>query len=83
MAYERNADTPETADVLEAGNYYRYYAGSIDGAIENDDAVRDGCAIIVSQKLSSYRLNVFAERMWNSVAETLHDSQGPKSKWPK
>jgi hypothetical protein len=36
MTYERNADTPEPADVLEAGNYYRYYARSFGGATEND-----------------------------------------------
>jgi hypothetical protein len=36
MTYERNADTPEPADVLEAGNYYRYYARGFGGATEND-----------------------------------------------
>ena len=49
MAYERNADTPEPADVLEAGNCYLYYAGSFDGATENDVAIDDDCAIIGSQ----------------------------------
>jgi hypothetical protein len=39
MTYERNADTPEPADVLEAGNYYRYYARSFGGATENDAGV--------------------------------------------
>jgi hypothetical protein len=36
MTYERNADAPEPADVLEAGNYYRYYARGFGGATEND-----------------------------------------------
>lgn len=36
MTYERNADAPEPADVLEAGNYYRYYARSFGGATENE-----------------------------------------------
>src|SRR5215470_7766452 len=37
------------ADVLEAGNCYRYYAGSFDGATENDAAANGERAIIVSQ----------------------------------
>jgi hypothetical protein len=36
MTYERNADAPEPADVLEAGDSYRYYARSFKGATEND-----------------------------------------------
>jgi hypothetical protein len=44
MTYERNADAPEPADVLEAGNYYRYYAGSFDGATENDAMIDSECA---------------------------------------
>ena len=46
IAYERNADTPEPADVLEAGNYYQYYAPSFERATENDgviDGLRHGC----------------------------------------
>jgi len=52
MAYERNADTPEPADVLEAGNYYRYYAGSFERAIENDAIVERERAVSVAQKSS-------------------------------
>jgi hypothetical protein len=52
MAYERNADTPEPADVLEAGNYYRYYAGSFERAIENDAMVEGERAVSVAQKSS-------------------------------
>ena len=52
MAYERNADTPEPADVLEAGNYYRYYAGSFEGATEKDAAFDGDRAVIVAQKSS-------------------------------
>src|SRR5215813_7922425 len=48
----RNADTPEPADVFEAGNCYRYYAGGFDGATENEAAIDGDCAIIVSQKSS-------------------------------
>ena len=38
IAYEETPTLPK-ADVLEAGNYYRYYARSFSGAIENDAAI--------------------------------------------
>ena len=41
-----------TADVLEAGNYYRYYAGSFERATENDAMIDGARAVIVAQKSS-------------------------------
>src|SRR5215472_13360706 len=60
-----------TADVLEAGNYYQYYARGVDGAIENDAAI--GCVKLFLRFLSRCSLNVSMGSIWNYSAEPFRD----------